>query len=140
MSRLKNNNNKKRETSLKLFKGELGPAETTTKRSIINRGRAVTVLMIVLLVGLIGQLANLMLVDSKNYKQQALSQYTSEYTIPAARGVIYDRNMNVLAENITVETCFISPADIESETERVAICSGLSQILDVPYDEIYQRA
>lgn len=140
MSRLKNNNNKKRETSLKLFKGELGPAETTTKRSIINRGRAVTVLMIVLLVGLIGQLANLMLVDSKNYKQQALSQYTSEYTIPAARGVIYDRNMNVLAENITVETCFISPADIESETERVSICSGLSQILDVPYDEIYQRA
>ena len=68
---MKNNNNKKRETSLKLFKGELGPAETTTKRSIINRGRAVTVLMIVLLVGLIGQLANLMLVDSKNYKQQS---------------------------------------------------------------------
>ncbi|HPE95837.1 MAG TPA: hypothetical protein PLT66_07225, partial [Bacillota bacterium] len=125
---------------LKLFRGELRQSEVTTKKSIINRGRAVTVIIIVLLSGLIFQLVRLMLIDSSNYKQKALSQYTSEYAVSASRGVIYDRNMNVLAENVTVETCFISPYDIEDEEERVLICSGLSAILDATYDEIYTRA
>lgn len=97
---------------------------------------------IICLALLIIRLVFLMMIDNEKYRQRALNQYTSEYTIPAKRGTIYDRNMNVLAENITVETCFISPYHIalyKTESDVRTICDGLSEILDISYDEIYAK-
>ncbi len=61
-------------------------------------------------------------------------------TIKAERGNIYDRNMQLLATNITTYRVFISPADIEKEEDRENICKNLSDILDVSYEEIMTRA
>ena len=124
-------------------KGELKRKDATTKRSIVSRGKVTMIASIICLAFLIIRLVFLMLIDENNYRQRALNQYTSEYTISAKRGTIYDRNMNVLAENITVETCFISPYHIDQLKNPAllrTICDGLSEILDIPYDEIFAKA
>ena len=77
-------------------------------------------------------------VDSENYKEDAYRQYTSELTITAKRGTIYDRNMNELAVNQTVETVFLSPATIDDKDIR-KIAEGLSGILGIDKGTIYTK-
>ena len=77
-------------------------------------------------------------VDADNYKEDAYRQYTSELTITAKRGTIYDRNMNELAVNQTVETVFLSPATIDDKDIR-KIAEGLSGILGIDKGTIYTK-
>ena len=52
------------------------------------------------------------------YQKKATQQQLRDVTVNANRGTIYDCNMNVLAQSVTVWTVFISPADIEDDEER----------------------
>ena len=55
------------------------------------------------------------------YQQEVIDQITVENTVPAERGTIYDRNMNVLAANQTTWRVFISPVDIQTAVYSSAI-------------------
>ncbi len=78
--------------------------------------------------------------DHAIYQSGAIEQQVRETTINASRGTIYDRNMNVLAQSATVETVYISPAEmIQYEEDKSMIASGLSEILGVEYDEIMKK-
>lgn len=55
------------------------------------------------------------------YQQEVIDQITVENTVPAERGTIYDRNMNVLASNQTTWRVFISPVDIQTAVYSSAI-------------------
>ena len=61
--------------------------------------------------------------------RQALDQQTSDNTVSAKRGNIYDRNYKVLATNTTVETISITP-----ETLRTSISKK-----NMTIDEVAQR-
>ncbi len=100
------------------------------------------------------------------YQQQVIDQITVENTVPAERGTIYDRNMNVIATNQTTWRVFISPVDIQTavyssaieraiyrvrygETLAVSakgnrqdelIADGLSEILGVDRESILKKA
>ncbi len=102
--------------------------------------RVITVLavMIVLLGGLIARLAYLQLVDYEKYQSGAFGQYTTEIPLSSKRGTIYDRNMNVLAKSVSVETVFISPNEIEVE-DQAKIADFLSETLEVDRNEIVQK-
>lgn len=89
---------------------------------------------------LLGRLFFLQIVKYKEYRAAVIRQMTYETKITAARGTITDRNGVVLATNYTTERVFISPFSIESEEQRVLICKGLSEILDVDYDKIYEQS
>lgn len=89
---------------------------------------------------LIGRLFYLQIVNYKKYRAAVIEQMIYETPISASRGVITDRNGVVLATNYTTERIFISPYDIESEDERVLICKGLSEILGVDYDYVYEQS
>lgn len=93
-----------------------------------------------LVVVIIVNLFILQIINNSKYEQLVIDNITTETTVKASRGTIYDCNMNVLAEDETVERIFISPFDIESDEERETICSGLSEILGVDYDEIMKKA
>ena len=88
---------------------------------------------------LIIRLFYLQVVQADMWKEKASSQQMYSTSISANRGNIYDRNMKTLAKSVTVWTVFISPAEME-EDQRELVASGLSEILDVDYDMVYEKS
>ena len=75
---------------------------------------------------------------------------TTQNTVNAERGTIYDRNGNPLATNITTYRIFISPSSILSNQNEMNeegkninlaehISEGLSSILGLSYDAVYKQ-
>jgi len=87
-------------------------------------------------------------VDFGKYQSKVIDQMTTQSTVPADRGKIYDRNGNILATNITAYRVFISPSDILTAQKEAAegvdladtVARGLSDILGVSYDDVYKQA
>lgn len=139
-------------------KQQAGSAKERANRTILSRTMVLLVLCgIVLFVPLIMKLYTLMIVDHEKYEEMAINNQTRSTTLTASRGVIYDRNMNVMASSATVETIFLDPnaiarAEEEEEEKRLAgkeynanrsahyIAKGLSEILDVERDFVLEQA
>lgn len=114
--------------------------------------RATTVLTAILLVFalLLGRIFWIQTVDFDKYLAKVIDQMTTQSSVSAERGTIYDRNGNVLATNITTYRVFISPSSILSNQQEANengenidladdISSGLSRILGVSYDTVYKQ-
>ena len=102
---------------------------------------------IVAFIPLLVTLYNLMIRDHDYYEALAINNQTRYTNLTASRGLIYDRNMNILASSTTVETVFIDPNEIAVEMKDPAnsnlldhIARGLSEILDVDSGFIYEQA
>ncbi|MCL2157846.1 MAG: penicillin-binding transpeptidase domain-containing protein [Oscillospiraceae bacterium] len=85
------------------------------------------------------RLFDLQVTNFKYYQERSISQREAYIPINPERGVIYDRNMKVLADNTQVERVVISPYDIKSEEAERLIAQGLSELLEVDYEEIYEK-
>ena len=57
------------------------------------------------------------IVRGRDLSRQALDQQTSDNTVSAKRGNIYDRNYKILASNITVESISVSPDMVRTSIE-----------------------
>ncbi len=89
---------------------------------------------------LLGRLYQLQIIDHEKYESMAIEQQLRSVPSSAMRGVIYDTNMNTLAVSASVDNVYLSPAEIEMYGEdRELIARGLSEILDISYDEIYEK-
>ncbi len=99
-----------------------------------------------LLLFLLFTLFKLQIVGYERYQSKVIEQITVGSSLSAERGVIYDRNGVVLAENKTVFRIYISPVDIKKASKRknVAfdeiVAKGLSEILSVSYEDVYRKA
>ncbi len=93
----------------------------------------------VIMFGLVLRLASLMLVDAGNYRNAAIDQYTYETTIPAKRGTVYDTNMKPLALSASAKNVFLSPYDIENDSQVLIIANGLAEILGVERSMIIEK-
>jgi stage V sporulation protein D (sporulation-specific penicillin-binding protein) len=96
---------------------------------------------------LIATLYNLMIRDHDKYEELAINNQTRSTNLTASRGLIYDRNMNILASSTTVETVFIDPNEIAKKMEKPEnsglldkIANGLSEILDVKPEFVKEQA
>lgn len=78
------------------------------------------------------------IVRGNDMKREAYAQQTKNKTISPSRGVIYDRNGEVLAESITVETISITPNNIKSENKEKT-ARGLADILGIDYDTVLEK-
>ena len=77
------------------------------------------------------RLYRLMVTDYEYYAQLALRNQTRTTTVSADRGTIYDRNMNILACNKSVENIYLDPHELkQSKADVEAIAQTLGQILD----------
>ncbi len=74
------------------------------------------------------------------YAEKARDNIQSETPLAAKRGVIYDRNMNVLAVSITTWRVYISPRDIKDDAEAERLARGVSDILGVDYETVLSGA
>ena len=89
---------------------------------------------------LLGRLYQLQIRDHSFYEELAISQQLREAPGTASRGLIYDSNLNVLAVSASVDNVYLSPAEIEANGEdRALIARGLSDILKLEYDEVYEK-
>ncbi len=79
-------------------------------------------------------------IKSEEYKMQAEAQQLSDTIISADRGVIYDANMNVLAESASAWLVYVNPSKIKDDAQRELVATGLSGIIkDVSAETIKNK-
>ena len=103
------------------------------------RSRALFVIMALLALVIAIRLIFMQVINYDHYLEMVIDNIQQETGLKADRGVIYDRNMNVIATNVTTYRVFISPADIETDEDARLIADELSDILEVDYNEIYEK-
>ncbi|MBQ4289610.1 MAG: hypothetical protein II719_00280, partial [Clostridia bacterium] len=109
-------------------------------KTVLKRGGYVLVLTLVLWCVLAVRLFYLQIVSYDEYHAKVIDNITSQSTITASRGAIYDRNMTELAINRTLNRVFIAPDSIRDQEEKYLIARYLSELLDVDYDMILEKA
>jgi penicillin-binding protein 2 len=93
----------------------------------------VYVVVALVIAALILRLVNLQLVEGSNWLTRAVDNYTNEVSVPAARGIIYDRNGYILARNLASYNVVITPANLpDDETDIQRIYREVSELTDVP--------
>ncbi|MBE6606499.1 MAG: PASTA domain-containing protein [Ruminococcaceae bacterium] len=84
-------------------------------------------------------LFNLQILNYEKYQSEVINQMTSETTVRANRGKIYDTNMNLLVTNTTVWRVFIDPSKIKEYDDKLLIADNLSRILEVDYNSVLEK-
>ena len=122
---------------------------------IMKRGAYVLGGAVLLWSLLIVRLFWLQIVSYDEYHRVVIENITSQSNISAPRGVIYDCNMTELAINTTVQRVFIAPNEIvdreekdengdkvtvTAEEQKVLAANFLSELLDVDYNTIMEKA
>ena len=88
----------------------------------------------------LGYVAYWQLVRGAELSQAALEQQTRDKTINSKRGSILDRNGNVLAASISVETITASPVDVKKNDKSLEeISQGLANVLGMEYEDVYNK-
>ena len=85
---------------------------------------------------LIGRLFYLQIIDGKALQKKASEQWYRDLPLKAARGVIYDKNGKILAENTDVYTVYVRPNAVK---DPVKVAASLAEVLGVSYDKLYKR-
>lgn len=126
--------------------------QSTTRlptRSMWVRSVWVLVALALLVVALLGRLAWVQIYEHDYWSKLAVSQQLSDMPVDAARGTIYDANMNVLAESEQVWTIIMDPKNLkafaddeENKMPNLAeiVADELSVLLNVDRQTLYNRA
>ncbi len=90
-------------------------------------------LLFVVLALLLGRMITLQVVNGDTWTEKAINNYSKSISVPAERGIIFDRNGYVLARNIASYNIVITPAnlpdddaDIQNVYRRVSELTGVS--------------
>lgn len=76
------------------------------------------------------------IVEYKKLNSKATSLWSRNLPIEASRGLIYDANNLIIADNITTTSLVIIPNQIK---DKESVAKDLSEILGVSYDEMYKH-
>ncbi|MBE0670911.1 MAG: penicillin-binding protein 2 [Anaerolineales bacterium] len=109
-----------------------GPASRPVR---FETWRLSTIYIVVFLTlsGLLFRLVNLQVFQSSDWAARAVDNYTNEVSIPAPRGIIYDRNGYILARNIASYNIVITPASLPADDSDIQrVYRELSALIDVP--------
>ena len=105
-------------------------------RSFQVRMLITRVVILLLFAGFILQLIQYQIVEGETYLALADENRFTRVNVPAARGVIYDRNDFQLVRNIPSYNIMITPALLpDSQAEIQAIYLRLSELTGVPVDQ-----
>ena len=75
-------------------------------------------------------------IDYKKLNKYASNLWSRNLPIKADRGIIYDRNGEVLADNVTTTSLVVIPNQIKYKKETT---KKLSEILNVSYEDMYKH-
>src|SRR6185503_17601071 len=96
-----------------------------------------TLVVYALLIGVVGVLTSRLLAlqvfSEQTWNDQAVDNYTNTLSDPSARGIIYDRNGQILARNFASYNVVITPAGLPDDDADIQhIYRELSALIDVP--------
>ncbi len=98
------------------YKVYKSPDKPLIQRRKIN---LVFLLLFGVFVAILVNLVRVQLIDSEKYKTAARKQYESKFVLAPFRGLIFDRNMNVLVSN-SYELSFAADPNMVTDAERTA--------------------
>lgn len=118
------------------------PGRVRAGRGMIARTGVILVMCGVLVfIPVIGMFLNLMVFRNEEFAGKALENQTRSATVTASRGIIYDRNMNILAASAGVENVLLSPVELSKNGGDVDLISqGLAEILDLDPQWVREQA
>ncbi len=114
--------------------------EFSIQRKVPSRALFILGICVVAWLTIIIRLFLMQVIHYEEYQNKVNDNILQNTTLSADRGIIYDRNENVLASNITTWRLFLSPKDIKSDADAQKIAQGLSQILSTDYHSLYKKA
>ena len=117
---------------------------------LLRRSRVLLLLAVMLFGALLFRVLLLQTVEYDRYQQKVIDQMTTEASVNAERGNIYDANGVLLATNVSTYRVFISPssiADAQVEANKNGedvrydelIARNLALLLDVDYDFVLKQ-
>src|SRR5574341_957975 len=107
----------------------------TSNKSLVQPWRVLIVygLIIAILGLLIYRLFSLQVLSPQSWIGQAVENYTTQISDPAARGIIYDRNGYILARNVASYNVVITPAGLpDDDADIQRIYHEVSELTGVP--------
>ena len=106
-----------------------------SKRKIVM---VITVFAVVLLY-VFGTLIYRQLIKGAEYQEKAIQQQTLENNITSSRGMIYDRNGKILAQNSSVVTVSANPSRVVDLGKVDEYAQKLSEILGIEKDTLIKK-
>ncbi len=106
------------------------------------RSRTAILIVIILVIGFgaaILRLGYLSTVKSAYLQEKAVDQQLGDTVLSAKRGTIYDSNGKVLAKSASVWKVVLAPAYFQDDEQRAYVAQGLSEILDLEYEDVYEK-
>ena len=101
-----------------------------------RRMRVVYAVAAGVLILLIWRLITLQVVENKTWFGQAVENYTTSISVPAPRGIIYDRKGYVLARNLASYNVVITPANLPDDDADIQnIYRELSALIGIPVNQ-----
>ena len=115
----------------------------TTDTKTLKRAAVLGGMVSLAFVFLLLRILILQTVEYEKYQAKVISQITTQTTIEADRGAIYDANGILIAGNVTTYRVFISPRTIKEQSTETGVdyadmvCHGLSELLEgVSYEDV----
>ncbi len=105
-------------------------------KSIHSRIKIILVIIIFLFILIISKVFFIQVINYKRLNKYASALWSRNLPIEANRGLIYDRNGVVLANNLTTTSLVLIPNQIRNKEE---VARKLSEILGVSYEEMYKH-
>ncbi len=106
------------------------------KMTIKKRVLIVLFLFFIVFVGLVGRLAFIQIINSGEYLQKAVEQWTRDIPVPSKRGIIYDRNGKRLAVSTTAYEIYVRPVAVK---DKDAVADALSTVLGMDKDFLMKK-
>lgn len=103
-----------------------------------KRIRIMLIIILILLILLLIRLAWIQLGQGKKYKEMAEKQQNLDREISAKRGIIYDRNGEILAMSASSEMITVNPNNISKEKKEI-VARKISEILEIDYEKILKK-
>ena len=85
---------------------------------------------------LIGRLFDLQIIQATSLGEKALQSRSTEQSVKAKRGEIFDRNGKQLAISLEADSVYIIPNLIQEKENKDEIALSLSSILDIPLQKV----
>lgn len=103
-----------------------------------KRIRIMLIIILILFILLLIRLAWIQLGQGKKYKEMAEKQQNLDREISAKRGIIYDRNGEILAMSASSEMITVNPNNIPKEKKEI-VARKISEILELDYEKILKK-